>query len=120
MPGSDCPNAHRRSAPGSIGPLANSTIPVSGFSTRGRLIPQRCGNAENEAVISMSLTSLLIASLIGMVVAISDNPSMPNLGLLTKGTMGTTLSGFGNKPKLGRSEEHTSELQSLRHLVCRR
>src|SRR5258705_5795507 len=27
--------------------------------------------------------------------------------------------GFGSANKLARSEEHTSELQSLRHLVCR-
>src|SRR5205814_10122851 len=57
--------------------------------------------------------------------------SKPMLGLVTGGTLGLLdgLSGF-LEPSLApvmtsvitfsmRSEEHTSELQSLRHLVCR-
>src|SRR5437899_12590426 len=39
--------------------------------------------------------------------------------LQRSGGRGLPLAAPGNRGRRGRSEEHTSELQSLRHLVCR-
>src|SRR5438045_5998168 len=38
---------------------------------------------------------------------------------LDRGGRGGAHGGAAHRPSPGRSEEHTSELQSLRHLVCR-
>src|SRR5262245_58283238 len=52
---------------------------------------------------------------VGETAAIADDVSM-----LHSVTLGGTGKEDGDRhPKIGRSEEHTSELQSLRHLVCR-
>src|SRR5262245_62619877 len=52
---------------------------------------------------------------------------MPRVHMLSFSAIGTPASGPGSSPRAtaastasaARSEEHTSELQSLRHLVCR-
>src|ERR1039458_10568151 len=50
---------------------------------------------------------------------IQSVPSMTPLVLRSRNFWTTTFSVFVNPPICNRSEEHTSELQSLRHLVCR-
>jgi hypothetical protein len=55
-------------------------------------VAQRCRKEPNSDAMSMSATILLIASLSGMIDAISDRPSVASCGLLTSGTIGTTPS----------------------------
>src|SRR5262245_56822620 len=57
----------------------------------------------------------------GVIDAVLTGRLVQNLGVLLPGVSvsgGLTLNGVGTQD-VGRSEEHTSELQSLRHLVCR-
>ena len=44
---------------------------------------------------------------------------LPNNGILQLGDAGENISGDGTDFTINRSEEHTSELQSRLHLVCR-
>src|ERR1035438_10698252 len=58
-------------------------------------------------------------SSMGCATVFSRSCALPPRKFVVICTTGGTTSGYAATGRLGRSEEHTSELQSLRHLVCR-
>src|SRR5438045_6069661 len=60
----------------------------------------------------------LFRSNLGLLTA-SNGGSLAILGTTVNAGSGTLEAQSGSTLYIGRSEEHTSELQSLRHLVCR-
>src|ERR1039458_4724909 len=70
------------------------------------------------------LTDLKLPGICGMELAAQlrvDKPKLPIIIMTAHGTTDTAIEAtkLGAYEYLIRSEEHTSELQSLRHLVCR-
>src|SRR5579884_3197736 len=70
-------------------------LPVSGSFGISIPVTQRCMKDANSDAIIMSQMSLLIASWIGMMTAMSERPPTASVGLLRRGMRGTTPRGLG-------------------------
>src|ERR1035438_6594396 len=87
------------------------------------------GQALVELGLSVSLLLIIVFAAIDVARAIyyveviknltGEGSSMASRGTLLPDTAQIVITDAGTPLSLNRSEEHTSELQSLRHLVCR-